>query len=454
MFTNVTFAHIRTEGAASVIKVSNTVFANMGYLGNHNIGAGRAVDLRNQSIDSLILVNNTFVNFQDRIIRHYYTPTLPPPTGPMGYLLFDHNTIVNGMSYYGLFALGTTGSKVIITNNLLIDPFSLGNDTCYDRQIEFASSGEKDPYGKNRITWIFSEANDATQWTISNNYYAISDSGKAFYDQYASEGVTGEGSPLTWYINSKLGADSVNAFKKITIAPKTIPNLMTKLMRWYRSPSGGNKTINTPAAWVFGDPDVHPYTDPYDFDRKGYQWLEDALDCSYCASEMLVSTDGKVVGDTRWSYGECTGSTMNISMAAGWNLISVTLLQSNYNAEVVFPGKYGAMFAYDQVSGDYVETPILELGLGYWAYYTSATTVPINGAVANTIATACKRGWNLIGSRETEIQVADLQLSAGSIYGSAFYYDTGIGDYAETDVILPGQGIWVFVTADCELTIP
>jgi photosystem II stability/assembly factor-like uncharacterized protein len=320
ILSNTDGQHIRTEGAASVIKVTNTAFANMGYLGRSNLGAGKAIDLRANAIDTVIVQNCTFVNSQDRIIRHLGS-TAPFTSNPIKYLLFDHNTLINGMSYHGMLALGNVSERAIITNNLLLDPFSLGNDTDYTRQLEFVSSGEKDLYGGNRMTWIFSEPNQTAQWTISNNYYGISDSGLAFYNQFASAGVTGEGSPLTWHINSRLGADSANAIKKVYIVPQKAPALMTKLMRWYRSPSGGNKTKNTPTAWVFGNVNTHPYIDPYDFDRKGYEWLQDSLNCSYQASESPTSTDGKVVGDTRWKYGGIIGS--NTAPAAPQNLTAI-----------------------------------------------------------------------------------------------------------------------------------
>ncbi|MGA3286165.1 MAG: fibronectin type III domain-containing protein [Bacteroidota bacterium] len=321
ILSNTDGQHISTDGAASVIKVTNTVFANMGYLGRSNLGAGRAIDLRANAIDTVIVQNCTFVNSQDRIIRHLGV-TSPYTTSPMKYLLFDHNTLVNGMGYHGVLALGNVSERAIITNNLLLDPFSLGNDTDYTRQLspEFGSSGEKDLYGGNRMTWIFSEPNQTAFWTISNNYYGISDSGLAFYNKFASAGVTGEGSPLTWHISSRLGADSVNAFKKVYIVPQKTPTLMTKLMRWYRSPSGGNKTKNTPTAWVFGDVNTHPYIDPYDFDRKGYEWLLDSLNCSYQASVSPTSTDGKVVGDTRWRYNGIIG--INTAPAAPQNLFA------------------------------------------------------------------------------------------------------------------------------------
>ena len=287
--------HVRTDGVASVIKITNSVFANLGYLGRSNLGAGKAVDVRNVACDSLIMVNNTFVNWLDRIVRHY-PASGATSTGVLDYFIFDHNTLVNGTSYHGMLSLGSVGSRVIITNNFFMDPFIMGEDSDATRQAEFIPSGELDPYGKARMNWIFSYPNTTTTWTVANNYYCISDSGQAFYDKYKSAGVTGEGSPLTWHINGRLGADSANAFKKTTVALARIPMPMTQLARWYRDPNGGKKK-NTPGAWTYGTA-----TDPNDYDRKSYSWLRDSLDCTYPTSSVLYTggVKGFPVGDLNW----------------------------------------------------------------------------------------------------------------------------------------------------------
>jgi hypothetical protein len=307
ILSNANGNHIRTDGVASVVKITNSVFANMGYLGRSNLGAGKAVDLRNVSCDSLIMVNNTFVNWLDRIVRHY-PASGATSTGAIEYFVFDHNTLVNGTSYHGMLSLGSLGKRVYITNNLLFDPFIMGNDSDVSRQAEFIPSGELDKYGRARMNWIFSYPNPNVAWKVSNNYYVISDSGQAFYNQFASVGVTGEGSPLTWHINSKLGADSVNAFKKTTLALSKIPATMTQLARWYRAPNGGAKGKNTPGAWVYGQA-----SDPNDFDRKSYAWLRDSLNCSYSttAPEFTAGTGGYPVGDLNWFPAKLTAWTTN-----------------------------------------------------------------------------------------------------------------------------------------------
>lgn len=298
LFTQIAGQHIRTGNATVKVQVTNTVFADMGALSTSNLGAGKGFDLREASCDSLILVNNTFVNFQDRVVRHYNFANPGAGTAGIKYFLFDHNTIVNGMSYHGLLSLGNLGGRAYITNNLFLDAFACGEDSGdASRQAEWANTGEKYPNGSNRTTWIFTAPDQTTVWRISNNYYAISDSGLAFLNRYAppAADVLGEGSPLSWHINGKLGADSVNAFKKISsLKLGNIPALMTKLMRWYRSPDGGNLTKNTPSSlWVRSRDDM---------DRRKYQYYDDTLDCSYATTVLAYSggTGGYPVGDLNW----------------------------------------------------------------------------------------------------------------------------------------------------------
>lgn len=292
--------HIRTDGQPATIKVTNTIFADLGFLGTSNLGAGKAIDLRGQQVDTCYVQNCTFVNFHDRIIRHYMS------SGPIKNLIFDHNTIVNGMSYHGMLSLGwvdSTGLGTLqITNNLLLDAFSLGADTDYIRQAEFTDSGEKDPInGFGRMTWVIARPNTSAIWNISNNYYGISDSGAYFFNAYPF--YKNEGSPLTWGINARLsvlGRDTLNAFKKINVQMTNTPQLMTVMNRWYYRPlaeGGAGKTKSTvnftrlsPGYWQS------------DYNRRTAQYYFDTLDCSFQASETPVSTDGKVVGDVRWSF--------------------------------------------------------------------------------------------------------------------------------------------------------
>jgi hypothetical protein len=295
LLTNTNGNHVRTDSAPRTIRITNCIFANMGYLGKSNLGAGKAIDVRNGSVDSLIVMNNTFVNYQDRIIRHFSS------TANIQYMRFEHNTCVNGMSYHGFLSLGRTGRQIIIRDNLLVDAFALGQDTDAVRQAEFSDSQEKDAFGGNRMTWVISAPNDSTAWTVTGNYYRVTPAGQSFFDSASILPIIANpplvaGSPLTYKINSLIGADSATAFQVHNAdLPKT-PALMTAMMKWYRLPappadSGAGKTKGV-GAW----------RPQYDYDRHVYSYYEDTLDCAYSTSNAVYTAarGGYPVGDLNW----------------------------------------------------------------------------------------------------------------------------------------------------------
>jgi len=268
----------------------------MGYLGTSNLGAGKGIDLRAGSADSVIIVNNTFVNWQDRVIRHFAS------TAAIGFLKFEHNTCVNGMSYHGFLSLGHTGSRVIIRDNLLVDPFALGQDTDAVRQAEFTDSGEKDSFGFPRMTWVISNQDPGTWWTVANNYYRITPDGQAFFDYASVNPIIANpplvaGSPLTYHINRQLGADSAIAFRTHTAGLPNVPKLMTEMMKWYRLPksalpdSGAGKTKATSM-----------FRAKFDYDRRRLEYYRDTLNCAYLTSDPVYTagTGGYPVGDLNW----------------------------------------------------------------------------------------------------------------------------------------------------------
>jgi hypothetical protein len=145
---------------------------------------------------------------------------------------------------------------------------------------------------------------------------------------------------------------------------------------------------------------------------------------------------------------------ITLPLTSGWSLVSVPFVRTNDSASVVFPTKYGSMFGHNPLTGAYNEVPILEIGHGYWVYYSSGASVKISGTIPGTVQVACQAGWNLIGSRNTPVAVSALQVSAGQIFGGAFAYNPATSSYAETLVINPGDAVWLYVTTACTLTIP
>ena len=78
-------ADLRTFAGIRSINVTNCIFANSGAAPWKGVGDGRAVDLRNTSCDTLLMVNNTFINGQDRIVRHIAS------TARLNNFIFEHN---------------------------------------------------------------------------------------------------------------------------------------------------------------------------------------------------------------------------------------------------------------------------------------------------------------------------------------------------------------------------
>jgi hypothetical protein len=299
---------IRTEGPVAVIKVTNSIFADMGHP-TSNFGAGKFIDARNVRVDSLIVQNCTFVNLYDRVIRHYQATN----ANSLRNFIFDHNTVLYDMSYHGFLSLGTVDTSgtgtLQITNNLFIDHFALGMDTAAVRQVEFSDPGEVDPTnGLGRMTWVMTNKNDAANWNIQKNYYASSDAGKAILalgppndNIYAGPFYHRQGPPyVTLNMNKVLasqGKDTLNTFIPISATVTKAPGLMTELIRWVLDASLDNKnkpTLNVSPIWNW----------TYDFHRHHLEYYADTLDCSYTADVDLsqAGTDGKTIGDTRWTF--------------------------------------------------------------------------------------------------------------------------------------------------------
>ena len=289
IFSNINGQILRTQQNTITVSVKNCIFSNLGSLTTSNLGAGKGIDLREMECVELIVENNTFVNYQDRVIRHYNYGDPLAGTGLIHSGRINHNTIINGMGFHGLLSLGNVGAAMTITNNLFVDAFGLGEDsTDATRSAEWANTGEVYDNGNNRITWIFSAPNDVTNWDISNNYFAISDSGQAFLDDFDF----GPASPLSYHIEDKLGADAATAFTQIDIDLGNIPRMMTNFMRWYEDPLGGDKTKVT---------DNYDRTTD-DMDRRTIIYYRDTLDASYSIESPAYtgSTTGGPVGDLNW----------------------------------------------------------------------------------------------------------------------------------------------------------
>jgi hypothetical protein len=308
---------IRTEGATGIVKATNCIFADMGHPSS-NFGAGKFIDARAVRVDTIWVENNTFINMYDRVIRHLNASA----ANYIGNFIFNHNTVASVMSYHGFLSLGrvnnTGGGTFQLRDNLFLDHFALGMDTAYIRQSEYTDPGELDRYGRARLAWVLTNANDLVQWDIQNNYYGVSDSGQAMlalggdpafwgplYQSVDLDSIGGDPNDhnfLTRNMNKVLALqakDTLNTFRKVYLKFEEYPGLMTELIRWVLNGSLDQKakpTLNSSSVWLNnGMPDLH---------RHELGYYADTLSCSYwCDTDLsLAGTDGKIIGDTRWKF--------------------------------------------------------------------------------------------------------------------------------------------------------
>jgi len=347
----------RVVSTISVVRIRHCIFGDFGNLWLTNFGAGRVVGLNSVGIDTLDMQDNTIYNVVDRVVR-YLTSTVPIYS-----FKFNHNTVMDCISYHGFITLDQVDSlgngPFEIKDNLFVDPYAFGPDTDWTRQGEMMDNPDKDVNGLGKCCWIIAKPNltsHITPWVISNNYYFISDSGKAIRDFETGVGLhhvlygSSAAEPIiTSDIQRQLNANGGNAttaFAKVKIAFNNAPLFPSKFARWYFSPmaagyrpttlaidsavgAGGGKIKNTakPVAFfgggsltVTGGPLTQFVTKynafsrwPYDFKRMRMDSVLDWLDCGFNAGVALGSaaSDGKVVGSTMWKFGHVVTSVSN-----------------------------------------------------------------------------------------------------------------------------------------------
>jgi len=298
MFVAGKSATIQTSVALHKLQVTNTLFAQSGNLYATNIGNGRPIDFRNVSCDTAIVQNCTMIDGTDRIVRHYAS------TGALDYFKFDHNTVVNDMAMHGCLGLGIVGHRVIITNNVFVDNFALGNDsTDAVRLAEFGDTKERGPSGAYHMYFVGSVPPDSIadslglakitgQWTVSGNYYSVTPALQTWYDTHASAGL-GNLLPLSQYIRKQLGADSTNAFVKETITMTHPTRNLVPFCTWYWDTSsvGGDKQKRN-----------NGFNAAVDFYRPAWTYYKDTLNLAYqtSAAAYTGAWGGFPSGDLNW----------------------------------------------------------------------------------------------------------------------------------------------------------
>ncbi len=164
----------------------------------------------------------------------------------------------------------------------------------------------------------------------------------------------------------------------------------------------------------------------------------------------------------------------NISLATGWNMISLPLQPANLSASSVLPtipnaGGIAYLWnasrgAYDAIYGN-IE---LELGRAYWIAITSAGTWIPTGTEVHGIEVNLTPGWQMIGiPSATNVSAPDINITVGAntynlvdaanngYIGGIFYsWNAATGNYdatviSDTAELKPGIGYFANINEEC-----
>ncbi|MCK9281315.1 MAG: T9SS type A sorting domain-containing protein [Melioribacteraceae bacterium] len=139
----------------------------------------------------------------------------------------------------------------------------------------------------------------------------------------------------------------------------------------------------------------------------------------------------------------------NVTIAAGWNMVSVPVTLANMTAISIYPDKVSNVYKF---SDGYLNETTLSIGIGYWVKYNIEKTINFIGSSSPTNKVAVKSGWNMIGVYDTPITVAQITTEPANSIATYFYSFTE--GYIKATTLDPGKGYWIKVNADGNLVLP
>ncbi|MBI3193956.1 MAG: hypothetical protein HYZ34_05720, partial [Ignavibacteriae bacterium] len=138
----------------------------------------------------------------------------------------------------------------------------------------------------------------------------------------------------------------------------------------------------------------------------------------------------------------------NLSLDAGWNMVSLPVTVSDSDKTTNFPSALSNAFAYE---GGYITKTKLSNGIGYWLKFGEEQVIGVVGSPRLLDSIVVNSGWNMIGSVSEDVVVSEIVSVPGGIVTSQFFkYATG---YSIADTIQPGKSYWVKVNQAGELIL-
>ncbi len=128
--------------------------------------------------------------------------------------------------------------------------------------------------------------------------------------------------------------------------------------------------------------------------------------------------------------------------------MSIGVTPENNSASVIFPD---ALAVYGYKNGAYVSASTIECGQAYWVAAISDHTVTVEGEQCTEWSRSFLMGWYLMGALYEDKPVSSLAPSSSVliVYG----FDTSTGQYVSASILEPGNGYWLAVSADANISL-
>ncbi len=140
----------------------------------------------------------------------------------------------------------------------------------------------------------------------------------------------------------------------------------------------------------------------------------------------------------------------SVDVGEGWNLVSLPLRPVDSSLTGVFPGASTTAYAFGPAG--YQSADTLAVARGYWVKFGAGGSVKIPGYYIGADTIELHEGWNLIGTRATPAEAADVVEDPPGIITSRFYgYDNG---YFAADTLQPGKAYWVKTLQSGRIILP
>ncbi len=148
--------------------------------------------------------------------------------------------------------------------------------------------------------------------------------------------------------------------------------------------------------------------------------------------------------------------SVQISLKAGWNMVSLPVVPANPYYKSVFPTALVA-YSWNPATKSYAPVTNLEAGKGYWVAVSADAVATVVGSPVLSWTKSITAGWNMIGSVNAVVGISNPEDTPdNSVQKFTYWWNPATKSYLYgfgTQAIEAGKGYWVAATASGSLTL-